>query len=116
MAESVVGPWAKDKLDRLAKYLHAYTVIMKDQKSWCNGYHYIDAFAAPGEHEIRQRKGGKRHEAQQDLLEASSFGNKHAEQQEFLAGSPRIALDLQFRFPITSSSNTHASESSRWSD
>lgn len=62
MAESVVGPWAKDKLDRLAKYLHAYTVIMKDRR-WCQGYHYIDAFAGPGEHEVRRQKTDNRHEA-----------------------------------------------------
>ena len=97
MAESVVGPWAKDKLDRLGKYLHAYTVIMKDQR-WCGGYHYIDAFAGPGEHEVRQQKVDKRHEAQQALLDVSSFGSEQEEQQQFLAGSPRVALDLQFPF------------------
>lgn len=97
MAESVVGPWAKDKLDRLGKYLHAYTVIMKDQR-WCRGYHYLDAFAGPGEHEIRQQMPDKRHEAQQALLDVSSFGGEQEEQKQFLAGSPRVALDLQFPF------------------
>ena len=52
MAKSVVGPWAQDKLERLRKYLNVYTTIMKEQR-WCQGYHYIDAFAGPGEHEIR---------------------------------------------------------------
>lgn len=97
MAESVVGPWAKDKLDRLSKYLHAYTTIMKEQH-WCRGYHYIDAFAGPGEHEIRQQKSDKRHDAQQALLEVSSYGGEQVEQQQFLAGSPRVALDIQFPF------------------
>ena len=97
MAESVVGPWAKDKLDRLAKYLHAYTVIMKDQR-WCEGYHYVDAFAGPGEHEVRQRNLSKRHDAQHALLDVSSYGSEHEEQRQFLAGSPRIALDLEFPF------------------
>lgn len=96
MAESVVGPWAKDKLDRLAKYLSAYTTIMKDQK-WCQGYHYIDAFAGPGEHEIRQTPT-RRNEAQQALLDIASFGMEQEEQRQFLAGSPRVALDLQYPF------------------
>jgi three-Cys-motif partner protein len=97
MAGSVVGPWAKDKLDRLAKYLNAYTLIMKDQK-WCEGYHYIDAFAGPGEHEIRQGKDDKRHAAQKALLDVSSFGSEQEEQQLFLAGSPRVALEVRFPF------------------
>ena len=97
MAESVVGPWAKDKLDRLGKYLQAYTTIMKGQR-WCEGYHYIDAFAGPGEHEIRQQKTDKRHEAQQALLDVSSYGNEQEEQRLFLAGSPRVALELPHPF------------------
>jgi hypothetical protein len=51
MAKSTVGPWAKDKLERLQKYLSAYTTIMRKQKL-CKGYFYIDAFAGPGEHEL----------------------------------------------------------------
>lgn len=97
MAESVVGPWAKDKLDRLAKYLHAYTTIMKG-RSWCQGFHYIDAFAGPGDHEIRQQKADKRHEAQKAILDVSSYGVEQDEQRQFLAGSPRVALDLEFPF------------------
>lgn len=97
MGKSVVGPWAKDKLERLGKYLHAYTTIMKDQK-WCRGFHYIDAFAGPGDHEIRKRKDSNRHVAQQALLEVASFGVEQQEQQEFLAGSPRVALDLEYPF------------------
>jgi len=97
MAESVVGPWAKDKLDRLGKYLHAYTTIMKGQR-WCEGFHYIDAFAGPGDHEIRQQKADKRHDAQQAMLDVSSYGGEQEEQRQFLAGSPRVALDLEFPF------------------
>lgn len=97
MTESVVGPWARDKLDRLGKYLNAYTVIMKDQK-WCAGFHYIDAFAGPGEHWIRQANVDQRRQVQQALLDVSSFGNKQEEQQRFVAGSPRVALELQFPF------------------
>ena len=97
MGDSVVGPWAKDKLDRLGKYLHAYTTIMKD-RSWCQGYHYIDAFAGPGEHKIRQRKSDNHHDAQQALLDVSSYGGEQEEQRRFLAGSPRVALDIKHPF------------------
>jgi three-Cys-motif partner protein len=97
MAESVVGPWAQDKLERLRKYLHAYTSIMKEQK-WCEGYYYIDAFAGPGEHEVRKRKTTSRNEAQQTLLDVANYGAEQEEQRQFLAGSPRVALDLQFPF------------------
>lgn len=98
MGESVVGPWAKDKLDRLGKYLNAYTTVMKDRR-WCNGYHYIDAFAGPGDHELRAKKTDRRHGAKQSLLDVSSFGSEEEEQQkQFLAGSPRVALGIEFPF------------------
>jgi three-Cys-motif partner protein len=97
MAASVVGPWARDKLDRLAKYLRAYTTIMKEQK-WCRGYHYVDAFAGPGEHEVRHRTADKRNNARQALVDVSAYGSGQEEQRQLLAGSPRVALDLQFPF------------------
>ncbi len=97
MGQSLVGPWAKDKLDRLGKYLNAYTTIMKEQR-WCKGYHYIDAFAGPGEHEIRQRKAGNCHYTRQALFEVSSYGSESEEQRLFLAGSPRVALDVKHPF------------------
>lgn len=44
--EDVIGRWSEEKLDLLAKYLKAYSVIMNDQKkSWLRAYYYIDAFA-----------------------------------------------------------------------
>jgi three-Cys-motif partner protein len=69
---------------------------MKEQR-WCEGYHYIDAFAGPGEHAIRQ-EGEEKNEAQQVLLRDYHFGDEEGEQQEFLAGSPRVALDVKFPF------------------
>jgi len=95
---SVVGPWAKDKLDRLGKYLRAYTTIMKDQRRWCRGYHYIDAFAGPGDHTIRNADAGNRQIAQTVLSEIAEFGAEHEEQQQFLAGSPRVALAISHPF------------------
>ncbi len=96
MAVSTVGPWARDKLDRLGKYLHAYTTILSTQQ-WCNGYFYIDAFAGPGEHEVRQKKS-QFSEVQRALIDVAGFGNEQTEQRSFLAGSPRVALGVQPSF------------------
>lgn len=96
MTRSVVGPWAADKLDRLHKYLSAYTTIMKDQR-WCRGFYYIDAFAGPGEHQIRS-KDPRSHKSRNLLLDIASFGQSQDEQQQFLAGSPRVALELKHPF------------------
>ena len=96
MAKSTVGPWARDKLDRLGKYLHAYTTIMRKQE-WCDGFTYIDAFAGPGEHEIRRRQSS-RPSPKELLIDASEFGRSDKDQQEFIAGSPRVALELEHPF------------------
>lgn len=94
MARSIVGAWAKDKLTRLEKYLQAYTTIMRKQ-SWIDSYTYIDAFAGPGEHKVRDNK---RAPSGNKLLDVSDFGQSHVEQQEFLAGSPRVALEIKNPF------------------
>lgn len=96
MSLSVVGPWAKDKLDRLKQYLEAYTTILSKQK-WCQGFHYIDAFAGPGTHEIRV--AGKRLSPVEDLFQsAAEFLQESEEQRQFLAGSPRVALEISHPF------------------
>lgn len=96
MAVSTVGPWAKDKLDRLGKYLHAYTTIFSRQP-WCRGYFYIDAFAGPGTQELRRRERDDE-DIGQMLLQISEYGRNQKEQREFLAGSPRVALELEKPF------------------
>jgi three-Cys-motif partner protein len=97
MALSEVGRWAQDKLEQLRKYLHAYTLIMKDRQ-WCRGYHYIDAFAGPGDHAIRRHRDDHRFLARRALLEVSNFGSEQQEQQQLIAGSPRVALELAHPF------------------
>jgi three-Cys-motif partner protein len=94
--ESLVGSWAKDKLECLRKYLSAYTKIMK-KRTWCRGYHYIDAFAGPGSHKVRTADDNVG-SAQRALLEVAEFGAEQKEQQRFLAGSPRVALDIDNPF------------------
>jgi len=92
---STVGPWARQKLDALEQYLSAYTTIMKSQK-WCKGYVYVDAFAGPGEHSLRQYPSA---EAEGQIL-LTSFDDVPIDsaQIEFINGSPRVALSLRFPF------------------
>jgi hypothetical protein len=49
-SENTVGPWARQKLDGLEAYLHAYTVALKKQSFELV---YIDAFAGAGRSKIR---------------------------------------------------------------
>ena len=92
MSTSEVGPWAAEKLERLRKYISAYTTVLSNQR-WCEGFFYIDAFAGSGLHQIRHAEGPV-DDAQQLLLQASEFAQEQLEQKSLLAGSPRVALEI----------------------
>ena len=66
--EDLIGKWSVEKLELLGKYLAAYLKILTNQ-SWCQGYEYIDAFAGTGKPKTR-------------------------DEQNFIDGSPRIAINL----------------------
>ncbi len=73
--EDIIGRWSEEKLDLLAKYLKAYSVIMNEQKkSWLRAYYYVDAFA-----------GSVRPRAKED-------------EQRYIDGSPLRALQTEPRF------------------
>ncbi len=73
--EDVIGRWSEEKLDLLAKYLKAYSVIMHEQKkSWLRAYYYVDAFA-----------GSVRPRAKED-------------EQRYIDGSPLRALQTEPQF------------------
>ncbi len=73
--EDIIGRWSEEKLDLLAKYLKAYSVIMNEQKkSWLKDYYYIDAFA-----------GSVRPRAKED-------------EQRYINGSPIRALQTEPKF------------------
>jgi three-Cys-motif partner protein len=95
MRKSAVGEWAKEKLDRLGKYLSAYTTIMRKRR-WCRGYYYVDAFAGTGKHELRSRP--PKSNVRNLLFNVASFGQRQEEQELFVAGSPRVALDIKHPF------------------
>jgi three-Cys-motif partner protein len=79
--------WTQDKLERVRKYLVAYTTIMskRDFK-----FAYIDGFAGTGYHELKQD------DSPTELLLCDD-GDK-VEVEAFLDGSARIALQVEPRF------------------
>lgn len=87
----IVGPWARDKLTRLGKYLAAYTAILR-QRAWCEGFYFVDAFAGAGQAKIRTS----------DTTPGSGFLfsdlREDADARQVVDGSPRVALKLQHPF------------------
>ena len=80
------GGWTTEKLERVRKYLRAYTTIMKDQNFH---FAYIDAFAGTGYRTDRLDTNPK------ELMLPEMA---EQEVQEFLDGSARIALQVEPRF------------------
>src|SRR3989442_948171 len=66
--DDTIGSWSVDKLSLLRKYLQAYVTVLRKQ-SWCKGYEYIDGFAGTGKPKSR-------------------------DEQRYVSGSPRVALEL----------------------
>lgn len=81
--DDTIGSWSIDKLNLLRKYLQAYVTVLRNQ-SWCKGYEYIDAFAGTGKPKSR-------------------------DEQKYVDGSPRVALELLNPF-----TKYHFIESSNW--
>ena len=84
--QSFGGNWTTEKLERVHKYLKAYTTIMKDRNFH---FAYIDAFAGTGYRTYRQDA---------DSRELMFPAIAEQEVQEFLDGSARIALQVEPRF------------------
>ena len=85
------GDWTTDKLNRVRKYLVAYTTIMRKQQF--SQYIYIDAFAGTGWLTLKQN------EKQALQTELPLFANAIGEELDTsLEGSARIALQVEPRF------------------
>ncbi len=86
-----VGPWAKEKLERLRQYLDVYTRILLGLKAsgYIKGYVYIDTFAGSGMAKERQKKTDKHTKDNMLLFEEQSKRNA-----EYIKGSPRVALEI----------------------
>jgi len=80
-----VGPWAKEKLDALARYLDFYTKVLKNQP-WQTIY--LDAYAGGGRALIRAEE--RTASSGPDLFGATPPIDVDA--RELIDGSPRVAL------------------------
>jgi three-Cys-motif partner protein len=80
------GDWTEEKLNRIRKYLPAYTRIMKNYNFI---FTYIDAFAGTGYRELKDTE-------QNNQLLFPELIEK--ESQRFIDGSARIALQVEPRF------------------
>lgn len=82
-----VGPWAREKLDALQRYLDFYTKVLKNQR-W--RIIYLDAYAGGGRAVVRSGEdaagAGATLFAEESPIEA--------EERELVDGSPRVALGL----------------------
>ena len=85
-SHSFGGSWTKDKLERVRKYLEAYTTILSKKHF---KFAYIDAFAGTG-----YRTAKNSDESEDPLF--PEFSEK--ETQDFLEGSARVALQAMPRF------------------
>ncbi len=77
--------WTQDKLERVRKYLVAYSTIMQRRRFI---YAYIDGFAGTGYHELKTERGGVSLFPEADEPDVRAF----------LDGSARIALQVEPRF------------------
>lgn len=90
-----VGPWAKQKLDALQRYLEAYMKVMQKQTF---KLFFIDAFAGAGVFSVREAASKDTNEDQVGLFE-EDFPTDDIEQlTEYITGSPLRALSLERPF------------------
>ncbi len=86
-----VGPWAREKLDHLRRYLVEYTKILSKQP-WCEQYIYIDAFAGSGKALLRENRKNDPTNAFLDLGREFRLDPEDATNSRC---SPRVALDIE---------------------
>jgi three-Cys-motif partner protein len=92
--DTAVGPWAREKLDALGKYVAAYTTVLKKQ-TWCAGTIFVDAFAGPGKSRVRPSSTAA--PGPDPLLsgfDLEAGGDDAPAMAEYIKGSPRVALDI----------------------
>jgi three-Cys-motif partner protein len=88
----IVGPWAKEKLEALSRYLDFYTKVLKNQR-WCKTI-YVDAFAGGGRAIVRAAPS----QNSPDQLLLLDENEADADQVELISGSPRVALEVASPF------------------
>lgn len=86
-----VGPWAREKLSYLEKYLRAYTTILRKQKF--KGYFYIDGFAGGGQAPLRSASTAE--PGHQNSIFPELNLQDEPEVAQYIDGSPRVALQVE---------------------
>jgi three-Cys-motif partner protein len=86
-----VGPWARDKLDALERYLDYYTTRLKHQR-WRTIF--IDAFAGGGVSRVRSPKRAPAEPNEQYGFFENLLAAPDPEQIQLIQGSPKRSLDL----------------------
>lgn len=89
-----VGPWALEKLDALSAYLNFYTTALKkhkEQGTWLKGTIFVDGFAGAGMAKLRRSVGPV---IEENLLGELEEPSRDADAEEYIRGSPRVALDI----------------------
>lgn len=84
-----VGPWAKEKLAALSRYLDFYTKVLKKTPWWQKVY--FDAYAGGGRAVIRRAATAEPENANQVAF-LDDFASLDPEERELIDGSPRVAL------------------------
>src|SRR5574337_1026431 len=84
----VVGPWAREKLDALQRYLDFYTKVLKNQR-WRTIY--LDAYAGGGRAVVRTGTKNDTSSGANLFVEEPAID---VEARELIDGSPRVALDI----------------------
>ncbi len=93
MSQSFGGNWTSEKLERLQKYLRAYTKIFKrNPRAQFYTITYVDAFAGTGKCYLRRRGCGS------EMLFSELTEKESQETQDFINGSARIALETEPSF------------------
>ena len=90
-----VGPWAREKLQALGEYLSFYTTALKNQTHWVKSLIFVDAFAGTGQARVRKTV---RDSGMESLLAAIESEPIDHATEEYIRGSPRVALDIPNRF------------------
>lgn len=89
-----VGPWAREKLQALGDYLDFYTTALKKQRHWVKSLTFVDAFAGTGQARLRRAAPS----GMESLLAALEPDPIDQAAEEYIRGSPRVALDISNRF------------------
>lgn len=87
----IVGPWAREKLEALGAYLDFYTTALKNQGSWLKATTFVDAFAGAGLAKLRHRADTS---FEATLLADLQPVSADPDAEEYVRGSPRVALDI----------------------